>query len=147
MNRNLIIGLDCLLDRRLLAVQRLVREDSNDSPLELGLVFEEEFYGTFLCESDGTLSFFGDSISPLLMGDYGDYIVEDIFNEPTFSSVVGTNLTAAYLIESDGVLVGVKFVFGKIGLNILNIENQLHAFSKIPQSVRNEGKYRLLPLR
>lgn len=147
MNRNLIIGLDCLLDRRLLAVQKLLREDSNDSPLELGLVFEEEFYGTFLCESDGTLSFFGDSISPLLMGDYGDYIVEDVFNDPTFSPVVGSHLTAAYLIESDSVLVGVKFVFGKLGLNILNIGNQLRAFSKIPQSVRNEGKYRLLPLR
>ena len=151
MNRNLIIGLDCLLGRRLLRVQKLVRENSASEqtpPIEIGLIFEDEFYGTFLCE-DGAIGFFGDSISPLLMGDYGDYIVEDVFGDDVFSKVLGTVLTAAFLIESDTKksFVGVKFVFDTCGLNILNIEDEILVFSKIPQSIRNAGKYRLVALR
>ncbi len=151
MNRNLIIGLDCLLGRRLIAVQKLVRANKESSaPLEIGLVFDDDFYGTFLCDADSSLAFFGDSISPLLMGEYGDYIVEDIFRHPVFSKVMGRELMNAFLIESqvEKTLVGVKFVFSdNTGLNILNVAGKLNTFSRIPQEVRIAWRYRLVPLR
>lgn len=147
MNKNLIIGLDCLLNRRLVGVQKLVRSGSI-IPIEIGLVFEDEFYATFSCDAEG-LSFVGDSISPLMMGDYGDYVVEEIVGDDVFASVANETLTAAFIIQSDveNSLVGVKFVFGKLGLNIVNSDAKLAAYSKIPQAVRIAGKYRLVPLR
>lgn len=152
MNRNLIIGLGCLLDRRLLRIQKLVRENSSGQtshPLEIGLIFEDDFYATFLCENGGAIGFFGDSISPLMMGDYGDFVVEEMEGDLAFSDVLGGLLTAVFLIDSEvqGALVGVKFVFGKRSLNILNIDDTIEAFSRIPQSIRNAGKFSLVPLR
>ncbi|MBA2377877.1 MAG: hypothetical protein M3494_04345 [Actinomycetota bacterium] len=125
------------IGRRLMKVAasaHLFEGKLDDAPIDLWLFLEGMSPLRVFGGSDGwRLSADGTPPEPFDMGESGEVVISDVSEKTAFGAVIGRKLEGAWLVESSGGVVGIRFDFGLPAKPlILNRDDELLILDEFP---------------